>query len=202
MNGLFNFKRLKNSIKIFSIYYGGCMIKTGILLVIGCFTVSVFSADPHYIGSDKCAKMCHKGEKKGKQYEIWQKSKHAGAFTTLANEKSKEVATKMGIKGDPQKAPECLRCHVTAFDVKKELVDPTCTHAEGVGCEACHGPGSEYRKLNNMKSHDLAVAAGLWEPNEAVCVKCHNKESPTYKPFTFEEAVKKDSHPIPGKAKK
>ena len=178
------------------------MNKVIMLLAIGCFAASVYPADPHYIGADKCAKMCHKGEKKGKQYEIWQKSKHAGAFKTLGNEQSKAVATKMGIKEDPQKAPECLRCHVTGYGAKKGLVDPTCTYDDGVGCEACHGPGSEYRKLNVMKNHELAVAAGLREPDQALCVKCHNKESPTYKPFTFEEAVKKDAHPIPGKAAK
>ena len=172
-----------------------------VLLTAGCLAGTLLGADPHYIGSDKCAKMCHKGEKKGCQYEIWQKSKHAGAFKTLGNEQSKEVAKKMGI-ADPEKAPECLKCHVTAFDAKKGTVDSTCTYNEGVGCEACHGPGSEYRKLSNMKNHDLAVKAGLWEPNEAVCIKCHNKESPTYKPFTFEVEVKKDAHPIPGKAAK
>jgi hypothetical protein len=177
------------------------MKKVVIMFAVGCFVASGFTAEPHYIGSDKCAKMCHKGEKKGKQYEIWQQSKHATAFKTLGNEQSKEIAKKMGL-GDPQKAPECLKCHVTAFGAKKELINPTCTNEEGVGCEACHGPGSEYRKLNTMKNHDLAVAAGLWDPNEALCVKCHNKESPTYKSFTFDVEVKKNAHPIPGKAAK
>ena len=174
------------------------MNKTVMVLATGCLVAAGFPADPHYIGSDKCARMCHKGEKKGRQYEIWQESKHAGAFKTLGNDQSREIAQKKGL-GDPQKAPECLKCHVTAFDAKKELVDSTCTYEEGVGCEACHGPGSEYRKLSTMKNHELAVAAGLWEQTEAVCVKCHNEESPTYKPFNFEEDVKKDAHPIPGK---
>jgi hypothetical protein len=172
------------------------------LLVAGCCAGTIFAVEPHYIGSNKCARMCHKGEKKGNQYSIWQKSKHAGAFQTLGTPEAKEVAKKVGVSADPQKAPECIRCHVTAYGVKKELVDPTCTFDEGVGCEACHGPGSEYRKLVNMKNHDLALAAGLVEQNEAVCTKCHNKESPNYKPFDFKEMVKKDAHPIPGKARK
>lgn len=178
------------------------MKKILLSLMIGCCVVTIFSDEYRYIGSNKCAKMCHKGEKKGKQLEIWKQSKHAGAYATLATEQSKEVAKKMGIKKNPQKVPECLRCHVTAYGVKKDLVDPTCTYEEGVGCESCHGPGSEYRKLKNMKSHDLAVATGLWKPDEKVCVKCHNEESPTYKPFNFEEEVKKDAHPVPGKAAK
>ena len=171
-------------------------------LSIIAWVLSVSTVEPRYIGSNRCAKMCHKTEKRGKQYQIWQKSKHAGAFKRLATDSSKDVAKKVKVAGDPQKAPECLRCHVTAFEVKKELVDSTCTYNEGVGCEACHGPGSEYRKLNNMKNHDLAVAAGLWEQKETICKKCHNKESPTYKPFDFKEAVKKQTHLIPGKPRK
>jgi len=167
--------------------------------MIGAFVVCAFCAEPSYIGSDKCAKMCHKGEKKGSQYEIWQKSKHAGAFRTLGTQASKEVAAKAGVSGDPQKAPQCLRCHVTAFGVDGKSVDSTCTYDEGVGCEACHGPGSEYRKLNVMKNSSLAHSAGLVEQSEAVCIRCHNKESPTYKPFNYAEDVKKDAHPSPKK---
>ena len=164
--------------------------------------VSLFAGEPRYIGSAKCARMCHKGPKKGEQWELWQKRKHARAFKILGSDTAKIVAKSSGIKGNPQKADECLRCHVTTFGVKKELIDPTCTYEEGVGCEACHGPGSEYRKLAIMKDHDKAVAAGLIEQNEKLCIKCHNKESPTYKPFDFEKAVKDIAHPNPKKAAK
>ena len=171
----------------------------GLILTVG---LSTLSAEPRYIGSDKCAKMCHKGEKKGAQYEQWQGSGHAKAFKTLGTAQSKEVAKKAGVTGDPQKAPECLRCHVTGYGAKKELIDSTCTYDEGIGCEGCHGPGSDYRKLNVMKNHELALANGMIEQTEASCVKCHNEESPNYKPFKFDVEVKKVLHPIPGKAAK
>ncbi|MCX7725966.1 MAG: cytochrome c family protein [Chitinispirillaceae bacterium] len=164
------------------------------------FSFSILLAgEPRYIGSHVCARMCHKGEKKGSQYEIWQKSGHAKAFQRLSSDQSKEIAKKMGITVPPTEAPQCLKCHVTAYGVDKKLVDTTCKYDEGVGCEACHGPGSEYRKLENMKNHQKAVAAGLIEQNESVCVKCHNKESPTYKPFNYTEDVKKIAHPAPKK---
>ena len=167
------------------------------------YAVTLMAGEPHYIGSDKCAKMCRKGEKKGAQYEQWQKSGHSKAYKKLGTPAAKEVAEKQGIKGNPQKAPECLRCHVTAPpSVKKELIDSTCTYEEGVGCEGCHGPGSDYRKLNVMKNHEMAIAAGMLEQDEASCVRCHNPESPTYKPFKYEEEVKKVLHPIPVKASK
>jgi hypothetical protein len=171
------------------------------LLCAVTIAASLFADEPRYIGSDKCARMCHRGPKKGSQLEIWEKSPHARAYKTMGTAESKEVAKKAGVTGDPQKAPECLRCHVTAYGVKKELVEPTCTYEEGVGCEACHGPGSEYRSLNKMKQRDLAVASGLVLQNEAVCVRCHNPESPTYKPFNYDEAVKESAHPLPKKEK-
>ncbi len=40
-------------------------------------------------------------------------------------------------------------------------------------CEACHGPGSEYRMLTVMKSPVRAKAAGLIVPDVAFCGKCH-----------------------------
>jgi len=191
-------------------YQYGTIFNTGITMKLlsvcmlaAIFAVSMTTAEPHYIGSDKCAKMCHKGEKKGSQYEKWQNEAHSKAYKTLATAPAKETAKNAGITGDPQKAPECLRCHVTAPPgVKKELIDSTCTYAEGIGCEGCHGPGSDYRKLNAMKNHEMAVAAGMIEQTEASCVRCHNRESPNYKPFNYAEAIKKIAHPIPGKASK
>lgn len=40
-------------------------------------------------------------------------------------------------------------------------------------CEACHGPGSEYRMLTVMKNPSRAKAAGLVVPDVTFCGKCH-----------------------------
>lgn len=40
-------------------------------------------------------------------------------------------------------------------------------------CEACHGPGSEYRMLTVMKNPARSKAAGLVLPDAAFCRKCH-----------------------------
>lgn len=155
-----------------------------------------------YVGVAKC-KMCHKGEKNGNIFEIWEKSGHAKAFETLASDHSKEVAKKAGVTGDPQQAKECLSCHVTGYQAAADLKEASLTTAEGISCEACHGPGSEYKSMKVMK--DLTAGTvkpadvGLIEPNAAVCVKCHNTKSPTYKEFKFEEAVKQIAHPLPKK---
>lgn len=142
-----------------------------------------------YIGSKKC-KVCHQSEKSGNQWGKWLESSHSKAFQTLASEESKKIAKGMGIN-DPQKSDKCLSCH-NGWD-----------NEEGVGCEDCHGPGSEYKSMNvmkgifegNLKPEDY----GLIRSNEELCKKCHNEESPTYKEFKFEEFLKKIEHPVPKK---
>ncbi len=153
-----------------------------------------------YVGVALC-KACHNTTKSGKQYTVWQKSAHAKAYETLASDKAKEFAKKRGID-DPQKSPECLQCHTTGFGVDAKLKGPKLTLEEGVSCEACHGPGSNYRKMRVMK--DLWAgkikpeSVGLTLPDEKTCIQCHNKKSPSYKPFKFEEMFKKIAHPVPG----
>jgi len=153
-----------------------------------------------YIGVSKC-KTCHRTEKQGKQHGIWASSAHAGAYKTLATDKAREVAGK-DVK-DPQKAEQCLKCHVTAFGVDAKLIEASFKMEDGVQCEACHGPGSKYKSLKVMK----ALYKGTQDPaevgyivsDEKLCVKCHNEESPTYKPFKFDESSKKIAHPVPKK---
>lgn len=155
-----------------------------------------------YVGVKKC-KGCHMTSKSGNQYKKWMEGPHAGAYETLANEESKAVAAKLGLKEDPQKAGQCLKCHITAYGVDKELLAATYKIEEGVQCEACHGPGSDYYKLSAMKGlADGSVKAedvGYIMADEKLCVTCHNEESPTYIPFKFEEKVKKVAHPTPPK---
>jgi nitrate/TMAO reductase-like tetraheme cytochrome c subunit len=110
---------------------------------------------------DKC-KLCHKV-----QYTSWAATPHAKAFDVL--------------KPADRTNKECIQCHVTGGR----------TDLPGVQCEACHGPGSDYKAISVMKDKAKAVAAGLKIPTEKDCVVCHNKKSPTFKGFNFAEAVKK-----------
>ncbi len=153
------------------------------------------------VGASKC-KSCHK--KIGNPYQIWLDSEHSKAFETLATPEAKTIATDKGL-GDPQKEEACLKCHVTrvflgdpAVNEKGKYVD-----TEGVGCEACHGAGSDYKKKSIMKDHDAAVAGGMTrEKSEAFCTKCHNEESPTFKAFDFEKQWAEIDHPIVAKEAK
>lgn len=170
------------------------------LVAVGLFTALVFAEDapeaapaakaPAYVGSKAC-KTCHMGEKKGSMWEIWLESAHSKSMAVLNVEKGED------------KDPKCLKCHTTGFGAGgygTEGLDAALATPEGlgaVGCESCHGPGSEYKAMKIMKDRDAAVAAGMLLPDEATCTKCHNEESPTFKGFNFEEMMAKIAHKLP-----
>jgi hypothetical protein len=156
-----------------------------------------------FVGSTKCA-TCHKTVAQGEQFPKWQASKHAKAYETLAGEKAKEVAKAKGI-ADPQKAPECLKCHVTAHGVEAALLGEKYAVTDGVGCESCHGAGADYIKKATMEGVTggtiEAASVGLAKPDKAACEKCHNKESPTFTAFDYEKSLEKIKHAIPAERK-
>lgn len=150
-----------------------------------------------YVGATKC-KLCHNTEAQGRQFTIWQNSKHSKAYELLASDTAKQIAAKLNI-ADPQKSEKCLRCHVTGYEAPAEQKLDSYAIAEGVSCESCHGPGDKYRAPTVMKDKNLALQNGLVLPDEKTCIKCHNKDNPTYKEFKFTEAVKLIAHPKPKK---
>lgn len=149
-----------------------------------------------YVGAQKCG-MCHKSEAKGNQFKVWQESKHAQAYHLLASDEAETMAKNAGIEGDPQKAPECLKCHVTAWGVDTALLGEKFNMEDGVQCERCHGAGGDYAKMSIMKDKDKAIENGLIIPTEATCRGCHNEKSPAFKGFDFEERWKKIDHRRP-----
>lgn len=189
-----------------------------LLIFMISLTFCLFAQDFEYVGNMKC-KMCHKKVEVGEQYAKWEASSHAKAFETLKSEKSAQIAAEKGIEGEAWKAPECLKCHVTGFGVDGYEVkcddfwnpaedDKAGAKAvkrmkglEAVGCEACHGPGSKYKskkvKLAIVAGEIEASSVGLLKVNKETCIACHNDESPTYKPFNYEEKVLEIQHPKP-----
>lgn len=173
------------------------IVSFGILIFALSSTVVAEEGDPQYVGSGKC-KVCHNAEKKGAQYAKWEAGPHSKSYGDLASEEAIAAGKALGID-NPQTSDKCLKCHVTAFGVAAELKAESFDQTEGVGCEACHGPGSEYKSLKVMKDREMALAAGLIIPTEENCVKCHNEESPTYKEFKFDEFWEQIAHPVPEK---
>ena len=65
-------------------------------------------------------------------------------------------------------APECVICHVVGMEYEGGYISEEKTgHLKDVGCENCHGPGSEHVKtLGKAKTTDP----------KSTCEDCHTPE--------------------------
>lgn len=85
-----------------------------------------------YVGSRRCLK-CHT-KTHPEHVKRWAKSKFQ-TFERVRNEPDFQ-------KGNKKYRSMCYRCHTTGYREDKDLYAE-----EGVGCEACHGPGEVYSEL-------------------------------------------------------
>jgi cytochrome c peroxidase len=174
-------------------------LSAGLACLIAVAGIGHLGADEHaFIGAQKC-KMCHNSKAKGAQFTEWTGTRHSRAYATLSSDQAKEIAARMGI-AEPQKADECLSCHVTGHSSPAALLTGKYSVEEGVSCESCHGAGGDYWKMNVMKDRTRSVAAGLIIPDEATCATCHNDKSPTFNGFEFATSYARIAHPNPNAA--
>jgi hypothetical protein len=121
-----------------------------------------------YVGSEAC-RTCH-----ATAYEAWAKTKHFHAWDTLV-----KAETDPSRYGWPvTKYPDCVSCHVVGFREKTGFVtfDET-PHLSAVGCERCHGPGSEH--LQSPEKNRLGIHGGV--PASVLCTQCHDfEQSPDF----------------------
>lgn len=182
------------------IVIGALMCAALAVMLIG--TVAEERDAAKYSGTKSC-KMCHKSEKSGKQFGIWEAGPHAGAYKMLAGEEAKAVAKKLGI-ADPQKSGKCLKCHSTAYNMTEAKAVEKIAVEEGVTCESCHGPGKDYKSKSVMESREKCIENGMIYPATKSCTMCHNDTSPTWKAdrygdvgFDAKKAYEKIKHPKP-----
>ena len=183
------------------------MLITAFIVVAALYTLTTPAASEEaqhtYLGVAKCT-TCHKSAAQGEQFPIWEKSKHAGAYATLAGDAAKKIAADKGIE-DPQKAAECLSCHVTGHGVDAKFFGEKFDMTQGVQCEACHGAGGDYYKSAAMKSitsgETDGAAMGYVKPTADDCKSCHNEKSPTFKGFDYEKALAAIAHNLPAERK-
>ncbi|MCX6137057.1 MAG: cytochrome c family protein [Ignavibacteriales bacterium] len=177
-----------------------------IILALACgamFTATAATESHKYVGAGQC-KMCHQSDKKGNQYGVWEKSKHAEAYKTLEGDKAKAIAKEKGLKKAPAESPECLACHVGA-SADAALLDKKFDMKQGVQCESCHGAGSDFKAMPVMKDKAKALAAGLVDAGKMgkeLCEKCHidkNQHGAKMAAFKYDEMWAKVKHPYPVK---
>jgi cytochrome c peroxidase len=172
------------------------------VVVVAGFATAGAEGTPQYVGAGKC-KMCHNSVRKGAQFKVWSDSKHSHAFEVLATPKAAEIAKAKGVT-DPQKSDACLQCHVTGHGEPADHFAATFNDSLGVGCESCHGPGSNYYTRTTMmdirSGKSKPEEFGLRMPTKETCAKCHNEKSPSGKSVDWVADSTKIAHPIPAGA--
>jgi len=112
----------------------------------------VAEGQPAFVGSERC-QSCHSAA-----YSWWRGHPHGNAYETLTS-RHKEFHL------------ECVGCHVTGYELPG---GSTVTHNQGgalvdVGCETCHGPGSQH--VQAPAAHNIRR-----DSSERLCTGCHNEE--------------------------
>jgi YVTN family beta-propeller protein len=162
--------------------------------------------EPIYIGAKACAE-CHDDPITGAQYTKWRSTPHARAYQALLKPESREITRLSGITEEPTKSRMCLGCHATASDEEDWRKDEGLRLEDGMQCEMCHGPGSEYSDKDIMNDHDKAVLRGLKIPTKEDCHRCHRPKGShdmvlkNRKPFDVDEAWIAIEHAIPDASK-
>ena len=151
---------------------------------------------PTWVGSGSCAaKACHGGRReplglKGSEYSFWAAyDPHNRAFSALHDDRSLRIERNLKGLADPESARPyenalCLKCHAQQGFEPGRPRSNEFTLADGVGCEACHGPASSY-----LAPHSEAGWSGLSDRGKAegfglratkdllergrICAECH-----------------------------
>lgn len=160
------------------------------LLGMGVLLAGAAAAAPKYVGVKACG-VCHKAE-----YADWQRSAHGKTMELLVAGKRGGPKHKAGLDPDKdytkeQNQPDkykCFRCHTTGYKKEGGFVSVEATpELAGVGCEACHGPGSDFREIHKMKMLEFkrtetrAAGQTYASRGDKVCENCHSEDSP-FKP--------------------
>jgi len=106
-----------------------------------------------------------------------------------SNQLSIDITSKLNWKPEERKnkfEQKCLTCHVGMnASERSPKVDPKFNIQFGVQCESCHGPGSEYTKLEHhqqvswrAKSPEEKAELGMWNLSSPsttakICLSCH-----------------------------
>jgi hypothetical protein len=161
----------------------------------GSHSVQVQFPEAKYVGSDQC-KACHPAA-----YAVWEKHPHSHAYDALVK------ATRPTQR---QFDGECIVCHTVGFKYKTGFESEKKTpDLLNVGCESCHGPGSEHANDKNNLQLRAAMNPFKIRPGENqdkweirigdACASCHDTDNSVHFNFPTYWKDKKTAHPTPRK---
>ncbi len=125
-----------------------------LLLALSAQSAAGQDAQPAFIGVVECAR-CHRSptpldQESGAtdwaaltEFDTWYRhDKHSQAFKLLDSERGRQMGQILGI--DVLHDAQCLSCHCNLLPHLPPLSE--LEQKQGVSCESCHGPGSDYEK--------------------------------------------------------
>jgi hypothetical protein len=153
-----------------------------------------WNAAPRYVGEMSCASAACHGQVPSADRESWRSSfaawsaadPHRAAFTVLYAERSVEICQNLSRDAAGRRLPlnetdylrlleqRCIGCHATPT---AGLATSPTVYLNGVSCESCHGPASQwlyvhFDKQGQGKAPGFQRTESLAD-RAAVCVSCH-----------------------------
>lgn len=142
---------------------------------------------PDYTGSGSCSSsQCHgslrprtDGRVPQNEHTVWvTKDEHAQAYAHLLQERSRTIARNLGLERGPEKEPRCLACHTN--DAPPERRGRSFDPADGVSCEACHGPAERWLGPHTTRGWERrqSLELGMRDTRDPlvraeICSACH-----------------------------
>ena len=118
----------------------------------------------YYIGEQSCRK-CHKRE-----YSLWKRGKHSRTTKILNSARARYISRRNGLGSAFGR--RCTSCHATPGTRRTARYG-------AVGCQACHGPASGYRKHGPLKkqAYNWSRKRGMRPhgPSQKGCMGCHRR---------------------------
>ena len=113
------------------------------------------------------------------EYSIWvTQDAHAKAFAALEKPVSVRMAKILGLSSSAATAPKCLACH--ALSPPESQRGRAIEASDGVSCESCHGPASDWLGPHSLRGTDRRawLRAGMVDTKDPIrraetCATCH-----------------------------
>ncbi len=140
---------------------------------------------PEYTGAGSCSSSsCHGGVQPRtdnavlqNEYSTWVlQDKHARAFAALTGELGKQIGRNLNLQS--ASSPKCVGCHT--LNVADEDKARSFDSNDGVSCENCHGPASNWLGPHTARdgNYQKSVALGMYDTRDLIkrnekCLSCH-----------------------------
>src|SRR5579884_2186170 len=144
---------------------------------------------PQYTGPGSCSSTsCHGAVQPRSEtavlqneYSTWAlRDKHTKAFLALSNDVAKRIGRILNLQ--PESSKRCLVCH--ALDVDQSQLAKPFDRNDGVGCENCHGPSSNWLGPHTTRgwNYQKSVELGMYDTRDLIkrsekCLGCHLGDS-------------------------